>query len=111
MAVAAARPFLSELGCLPVRQFVTIPFVSFNLCNQPKLSLHGFTKNEIRLKIKIFCFYSETLKNFFRDILLTVESGETSKARPHRSPRSPGPRRHRSTDDETGAVDLLASQF
>ena len=28
MAVAAARPFLSELGCLPVRQFVTIPFVS-----------------------------------------------------------------------------------
>ena len=72
------------------------------------------TKNEIRLKIKIFCFYSETLKNFFRDILLTVESGETSKARPRRSPRSPGHRRHRrhrSTDDETGAVDLVASQF
>ena len=29
MAVSAARPFLSELGCLPVKQFVTIPFVSY----------------------------------------------------------------------------------
>ena len=28
MAVSAARPFLSELGCLPVRQFVTVPYVS-----------------------------------------------------------------------------------
>ena len=39
MAVSAARPFLSELGCLPVKQFVTIPFVSLSVIRNELLKI------------------------------------------------------------------------
>lgn len=39
MAIAAARPFLSEMGCLPVKHFVVIPFV------QKEVAEDGTTEN------------------------------------------------------------------